>query len=105
MLAAARRAGEVAAVDASWIEGDAEDLPVPDAAVDVVVSSFGCMFAPRHAVAARELARALRPGGRLGVLTWPMDSDVAEFLRIVAGHLPHPPPWPSRPCGGATRTT
>ena len=91
MLAAARSAGEAAGVEVRWIEGDAEDLPSVPGSVDVVMSSFGCMFAPRHAVAARELARVLRPGGRMGLLTWPIDSDVAEFLRMTSAHLPPPP--------------
>ena len=49
-----------------WREGDAEDLPVDDESIDVVVSTFGCEFARATAVAAREIARVLRPGGRHG---------------------------------------
>ena len=56
-----------AGVEVDWVEGDVEALPFEDDSFDVVLSSFGCMFAPRHAVAAAELARVLRPGGRLGI--------------------------------------
>ena len=64
---AARSRASAAGVAVDWVEGDAEALPFEDDSFDVVLSSFGCMFAPRHAVAAAELARVLRPGGRLGV--------------------------------------
>ena len=60
------RARQRPASRSSWVEGDVEALPFEDDSFDVVLSSFGCMFAPRHAVAAAEMARVLRPGGRLG---------------------------------------
>ena len=97
MLERARAGAERAGVDVAWVEGDAEDLPAEDASVDVVMSSFGCMFAPRHRVAAAEIARVLRPGGRMGLLTWPIGCDVAEFLRIGSAHLPPPPPLAESP--------
>jgi SAM-dependent methyltransferase len=71
-------------------------LPVDDGSFDVVLSTFGCMFAPRHELAARELARVLRPGGRLGLCSWTPDRALAELGRIVLAHLP-PPPEPSEP--------
>ncbi len=92
MLEAARRGSAQAGVEVRWLEGDAEGLPFADASMDVAMSSFGCMFAPRHRVAAAELARVLRPGGRLGLLTWPIGSEIAEFLRTASAHLPSPPP-------------
>src|SRR5919205_178173 len=65
LFEAGRELAAAAGVDVEWVEGDAESLPVADESFDAVVSLFGCMFAPRHRVAAAELARALRPGGRL----------------------------------------
>jgi SAM-dependent methyltransferase len=47
MLAAARARGEAAAVAVEWVEGDAEDLPFGDQSFDLILSTFGCMFAPR----------------------------------------------------------
>ena len=52
------------APDITWVEGDAQDLPFADASFDVVLSVFGCMFAPDHQRTAREILRVLRPGGR-----------------------------------------
>src|SRR3954447_25718818 len=39
-------------VSVEWVEGDAEAIPYADNSFDVVLSTFGCMFAPRHQVAA-----------------------------------------------------
>src|SRR5215217_7279881 len=75
-LAAARRFAEVTATDyvpalledareraaadkltLAFQGADAEDLPFPDASFDVVLSTFGAMFAPDQEQVARELAR------------------------------------------------
>jgi ubiquinone/menaquinone biosynthesis C-methylase UbiE len=69
-------------VAVDWVEGDAEALPFEDDAFDVVLSSFGVMFAPDHAVAAAELARVLRPGGRLAVAAFTGDGAGGEFFAM-----------------------
>jgi SAM-dependent methyltransferase len=51
-------------------EGNALALPWPDAAFDVVVCQFGLMFFGDRERAVREMARVLRPGGRLAVAVW-----------------------------------
>src|SRR5262245_50328736 len=53
LVAAQRRAAEHGYADIAWKEGDAERLPFPDRAFDVVVSSCGLMFAPERANARR----------------------------------------------------
>lgn len=90
MFPAARLRAAAAGVEVDWREGDAEALPFDDGAFDVVVSTFGCMFTPRHEVAARELARVLAPGGRLGLCNWTPEGWVGEFFRTVAAHVPPP---------------
>lgn len=69
-------------LDVRFDVGDAQALPYPDAAFDVVVSSFGVMFAPDQRRAAAELARVSRDGGRLGLTLMPMDSRSAETTTI-----------------------
>ena len=49
-----------------WVMADAEALPYDAASFDVVLSTFGVMFAPDQAKAASEMARVCRPGGRIG---------------------------------------
>lgn len=53
-----------------WREGDAEALPYADATFDRVLSAFGMMFVPNGRLAATEMVRVLRPGGRFGLCNW-----------------------------------
>jgi len=88
---AARRRAAEAGVDIEWVEGDAEELPYEDASFDRVTSAFGTMFAPRHQVAAGELLRVCRPGGRVAVAAWTPDGLNGRMFRTVAPHMPPPP--------------
>src|SRR5690242_6290109 len=45
------------APDLTWVEGDAQELPFADASFDVVLSVFGCMFAPDHRRTTSEILR------------------------------------------------
>ena len=70
-------------LDVRFDVGDAQSLPYADGAFDIVVSTFGVIFAPDHVRAARELARVCRPGGRLGLTLMPMKSRAAERISIL----------------------
>ncbi|MDP3658499.1 class I SAM-dependent methyltransferase [Phenylobacterium sp.] len=75
-------------------EGDAASLDViADQSVDLVVSIFGAMFAPRPFDVAREMVRVTRPGGRIVMGNWiPGDPTlVASILKISAAYTPPPP--------------
>jgi SAM-dependent methyltransferase len=87
----ARRRAADAGVEIEWVEGDAEDLPYDDGSFDVVLSTFGCMFAPDHRKAAGEIARVLRPGGRFGVAAWRLEGAIGQFFVTIAKHAPPPP--------------
>jgi len=89
---AARREAAAAGVTVEWVQGDAEALPFEDESFDVVLSTFGCMFAPRHAVAASEIVRVLRPGGRVGITAWTPEGGMGSFFRTVGAYMPPPPP-------------
>lgn len=54
------------------VRGDATRLPVPDASFDAAMIAFGIRNVVDPAQGARELARALRPGGRLAILEFGM---------------------------------
>ena len=47
----------------SWMEGEAEHLPLPDASVDLLTLSFGLRNTTRVAEALTEIRRVLKPGG------------------------------------------
>lgn len=74
-----------------FMEGDVQALPLPDDAFDVALSTFGCMFAPDHARAASEMARVVRPGGRIAFTGWVPTDGPGAFLRLIASYLPPPP--------------
>ncbi|MDQ3571984.1 MAG: class I SAM-dependent methyltransferase [Actinomycetota bacterium] len=92
LLEAGKARAAAAGVEIEWVEGDAEDLPFDDESFDVVLSTFGCMFAPDHARAAAELARVLRPGGKLGVAAWTPDGSIGRFFKLASSFAPAPPP-------------
>lgn len=75
-------------------EGDVEALPYEDASFDTAVSQFGVMFAPRPAVMAAEIARVLKPGGRIVLFNWTLTSWVSQLYRVIGRHVPPPPNVP-----------
>jgi SAM-dependent methyltransferase len=111
-LAAARRGGVVTAADIvpaaletasrrakaeglalSCRDARAEELPFADGEFDVVVSTFGCMYAADHQRAADELVRVCRPGGRIAVASWTPTGLVARLQKVlVAAVQPSGPP-------------
>ncbi len=87
--AAARAAADGVPLDVR--EGDAEALPFRDGEFDVVLSTFGVMFAPDQEQSARELLRVCRHGGRIGRASWPPDGFVGQMFKVVGAHVPPPP--------------
>jgi len=109
-LAAARRACDVTGIDyvpallergreraaaerltVDFLEGDAEALPFADASFDVVLSTFGVMFAPDQGQAAAELLRVCRPGGTIGLANWTPEGMNGKMFALNARYLPPPP--------------
>lgn len=88
LLEKARERAANRGLDVDWMEGDAEDLPFADGRFDRVLSTFGVQFAPRHEVAARELARACAPGALIGLANWTPDAPPMRVLALIASHLP-----------------
>ena len=73
--------------------GDCERLDgIDDGSFDVVSSTCGIMFAPDHEATARELARVVRPGGRIGLANWTPQGGVGRLFRMMAPFQPGPPP-------------
>jgi ubiquinone/menaquinone biosynthesis C-methylase UbiE len=70
LLDKGRRRAEAEGLGVRFEVADAEALPYEAASFDVVLSTFGVMFAPDHATAAREMLRVVRPG-RGAASAWP----------------------------------
>jgi len=69
-------------------QADAENLPYTDHSFDVVLSTFGVMFTPDQDKAAAEMARACKPGGRIGLANWTPTSFVGEIFKTMGRYLP-----------------
>jgi SAM-dependent methyltransferase len=74
-------------------EGGAESIPADNNTFDVVLASLSLMYVTDRATAAREMARVLRPGGRLigSVWTGPEQCDLVRFQQIAGGFAASPP--------------
>lgn len=80
---------------------DAQVHDFPEAHFDVAVSRHGVMFFGDPLAAFRNIARAVRPGGRLALLTWqPVERIewIVAFRTLLTGEVPKPPssgpnPW------------
>lgn len=77
-------------LDIQFQVADAEALPFEDGSFDVALSTFGVMFTPEHARAARELTRVVRSGGRIGMANWTPESFIGDLFRIIASYVPPP---------------
>ncbi|UYP20808.1 class I SAM-dependent methyltransferase [Rhodococcus sp. Z13] len=94
---AGRRAAAAAGATLTWQEADAEALPFDDASFDAVLSCVGVMFAPHHRLAADELLRVTRPGGRIGLLNWTPGGFIGQMFATMKPYAPPPPPGAQPP--------
>ncbi|WP_261574982.1 methyltransferase domain-containing protein [Frankia gtarii] len=93
---ARRRAAREHVTNVTFEQADAQIHPFPTAAFGVAVSRHGAMFFGDPVAAFTNLARALRPGGRIVLLTWqPFERNEwlrAFFTCLAAGReIPVPP--------------
>jgi len=95
LLERGRERAAVERVPVTFLEGDAENIPFPDASFDVVLSTFGAMFAPNQEKAASELLRVCRPGGKIGMANWTPNGWTGVMFQVTAQHVPPPPGVPS----------
>jgi ubiquinone/menaquinone biosynthesis C-methylase UbiE len=81
--------------DLTWLRGDAERLPVPTDAFEIVLSNFGHVFAPDADAATDEMIRAAAPGGRVAFTAWSPHGVVGQLTETLADHVPDPErdPW------------
>jgi ubiquinone/menaquinone biosynthesis C-methylase UbiE len=109
-LAAARRFADVVSTDyvvallergrerakadrlpVTFQEADAESLPFADGSFDIVLSTFGAMFAPDQQQVANELKRVCRPGGKIGMANWTPESFIGQLFKTIGKYVPPAP--------------
>jgi ubiquinone/menaquinone biosynthesis C-methylase UbiE len=91
LLERGRARAEAEGLDVAFQVADAEDLSFPPASFDVILSTFGVMFAPDHRASASEMLRVCRPGGRIGLASWTPEGFLGQMFRVIAAHVPPPP--------------
>jgi SAM-dependent methyltransferase len=94
---ARRRAIDEGVTNVSFEQADPQIHPFEPGAFDVALSRTAAMFFGDHAAAFTNIGRAVRPGGRLALVTWqPLPGN--EWIRDISGalaagrDLPAPPP-------------
>ncbi len=96
MLELARRnAADAGATNVELLKGYIEEIPLPDASVDVVISNCVINLSADKPRVFEEIARVLRPGGRLGIsdvvaaneLTPEQRAERGSYVGCIAGAL------------------
>lgn len=86
MLALARRnAADAGAANVEFRRGQIEDIPLPDASVDVVISNCVINLSPDKSAVFAQMHRVLRSGGRVGVTDVVADDALTPAERAERG--------------------
>ncbi|MGZ8562730.1 MAG: arsenite methyltransferase, partial [Candidatus Limnocylindria bacterium] len=95
LVLAQRNAAEVGATNVEFLKGTIEALPLPADSIDVVISNCVVNLAADKPAVFREIARVLRPGGRIGItdivaddaLTSEQRAERGSYVGCIAGAL------------------
>ncbi|MCA1572833.1 MAG: arsenite methyltransferase [Chloroflexi bacterium] len=96
MLALAQHnAAEAGATNVEFLKGQIEAIPLPAASIDVVISNCVVNLAADKSAVFREIARVLRPGGRIGIsdivasdsLSPEQRAERGSYVGCIAGAL------------------
>lgn len=96
MLELARKnAADAGAANVEFVKGTIESIPLPDTSVDVVISNCVVNLAADKPAVFAEIARLLRPGGRIGItdivaedqLTAGQRAERGSYVGCIAGAL------------------
>ncbi|HEY6345087.1 MAG TPA: class I SAM-dependent methyltransferase [Bryobacteraceae bacterium] len=93
MLERARIRAAAEGLHVDFQEGDATALAFPDASFDVVMSTFGAIFAPDPEKTAHQMARVCRPGGKVAMANWTPEGMLGTLFRILANYSPDGGEW------------
>ena len=84
LLGHARKRAQADGFEIDFQEGNAMALSFADASFDLVLSTFGAIFAPDPHKTAAEMARVCRVGGKIGMTSWPRGSMLGKLFLLLA---------------------
>lgn len=79
---------------------DVCDLPFPDNTFDAISCRFGFMFFPDMLLAANEMVRVLKPGGKIATSVWNVPEKnfwITAIMGTINKNMELPPPPPGSP--------
>ena len=82
---AGRNAAEAGATNVEFLKGQIEAIPLPAESIDVVISNCVVNLAADKPSVFREIARVLRPGGRIGITDIVAEDDLTPEQRAERG--------------------
>jgi len=102
LLARGRERAKAEALQITFQEADAENLPFENDKFDVVLSTFGVMFTPDHEKAANEMIRVVKRGGKIGLANWTPESYIGQVFKTIGKYVTPPAGVQSPALWGAT---
>jgi ubiquinone/menaquinone biosynthesis C-methylase UbiE len=91
LIETAKERAQEQGLDIDYRVGDCENLDLQEASFDALSSTCGVMFAPDHEATARELARVVKSGGRIGLANWTPEGGLAKMFGMMKPFQPPPP--------------
>jgi len=89
LLEKAKQRAEIEQLQVNFTNGDCENILFEDGWFDVVLSTFGSMFAPHQEKAAQELIRVCKQGGKIGLTCWTPEGFWGNVFKLQKKYVPH----------------